>query len=151
GTLQINAGTTSATSMDFVATGLAGSGTIQNGSGVERWLYINNTGSDTFGGTLENGGTGALGLNKGGNGILTLAGPSSYTGTTTLTAGTLVAAHTAALGNTFRLNVPANSNGTFVYATDGGDNIVPIGLATGTTVLNVVSDRATAGAAVNRT
>jgi fibronectin-binding autotransporter adhesin len=151
GTLQINTGVDSATTSDFTATGLAGSGTIQNGGGVERWVIINNTGSDTFSGSLQNGGAGALGLSKMGIGSLTLAGASTYTGTTTLNAGTLVAANGAALGSTFRLNVPANSTGTFIYATDGGDNTVPIGIGTGTTVLNVVSDRATAGAAVDRT
>jgi autotransporter-associated beta strand protein len=152
GTLQINTGSSAFDTMDFLANGLAGSGTIQNGGGVERSLVVNVDGNNTFSGKLEDGGAGALGLNKFGAGTLTLTGTTStYTGTTTLTQGTLVAATPTALGSTSRVNAAANSTGTFRYATDGLDSVVPIGISSGSTVLNVVSDRATPGAAVDRT
>ena len=86
GTVQINrtGAPDAATSGDFTATGLAGSGTITNGANVERWLIINTTGTPTFSGTLANGGTGGLGLNKQGTGTLTVSGANSYTGQTTV-------------------------------------------------------------------
>ena len=48
-------------------------------AGTNGWLFINTTGNDTFSGTLADGGTGALGLNKQGTGRLTLTGASSDT------------------------------------------------------------------------
>ena len=100
GTLQINRSDASDanSSGDFTATGLAGSGTITNGGGYERLLFINTTGNNTFSGTLADGGTGALGLNKQGTGRLTLTGSSSYTGPTTVGNGILSVQNSDALG-----------------------------------------------------
>lgn len=99
-TLQINrsTGNNAATTGDFVATGLTGSGTIKNGAAHERWLIVNTNTSNTFAGTLANGGTGALGLNKLGTGSLTLTGSSSYTGPTTVSTGILNVQNSNALG-----------------------------------------------------
>ena len=90
GTLQINrTGTVLAASGDFTAGGLTGAGTVTNGAAVERWLFVNASSDFNFSGTLANGGTGALGLNKTGVGTQTLSGTNTYTGATTVAGGTL--------------------------------------------------------------
>ncbi len=91
--MNITGGTLNIGPSNFIATGLAGSGTVGNGSAITRWLFVNNSVDKTFSGTLQNGaGVGLLGLNKGGAGTPTLTGASTYSDITTLTAGTLVAA-----------------------------------------------------------
>lgn len=150
GTLQINAtGTGGTGSGDFSSTGLAGSGTIVNGATDERWLMVTNTGADTFNGTLANGDTGALGFNKLGAGSVTLGGTNSYSGATTLAAGTLIVAAPDALGLTSILRF---TNGTTVdLATDtDGAHVAPIAFGTGSTI-TIVSNRATPGAGINHT
>ncbi|BCU77037.1 autotransporter-associated beta strand repeat-containing protein [Luteolibacter sp. LG18] len=97
GTLQINR-TGDAVGGDFTATGLSGTGTITNGAAVVRWLLVNTTGTETFNGTLANGGVGPLGLQKLGTGTLILTGTNSYTGVTTLSAGALNVRSNGALG-----------------------------------------------------
>ncbi|MEO7100191.1 MAG: autotransporter-associated beta strand repeat-containing protein [Luteolibacter sp.] len=87
--LRINTGAATGTTNDFIATGLTGNGTVENGGGVERWLFVNTASDEAFGGLLQNGAAGALGLNKGAAGILTLTGTNTYTGHTIITAGTL--------------------------------------------------------------
>lgn len=166
GILQFNTGSTSGTTSDLTATGLTGSGTIANGGGVERWLIITNATDNNFAGTLANGATGALGFSKQGAGTMTLSGSNSYTGTTTVGGGTLVingantgtgtavnvGANTLVLGNANALGAASTinvSNGaTLRIATDGGDTAYSTNFGTGTT-LNVVLDRATAGAGVD--
>ncbi|RYD22040.1 MAG: hypothetical protein EOP88_09370 [Verrucomicrobiaceae bacterium] len=90
GTLGISAGTLNIGTQDFIATGLAGSGVLGNGSAVERWVYINNATDQSFGGTLQNSGTGALGFQKQGAGTLTLSGANTNTGAFNVGGGTLV-------------------------------------------------------------
>jgi YVTN family beta-propeller protein/autotransporter-associated beta strand protein len=77
---------------------LAGSGNVINSGSAAAVLSVgqNNT-STTFSGTLSDG-DGKLGLNKIGSGTFTLSGSSSYSGPTTISGGTLVAAHNSALG-----------------------------------------------------
>src|SRR5207302_6358523 len=53
-------------------------------------LYTANTGGSTGALTINSATTGTAGLTIGGPGTLNLAGASTYTGNTTLTAGTLV-------------------------------------------------------------
>lgn len=90
GTLNISAGVLNIGSQDFIATGLTGSGVIGNGSAIERWVYINNATDQTFAGTLQNTGTGALGFQKQGTGSLTLSGANTHTGAFNVGGGTLV-------------------------------------------------------------
>ncbi|HYE19523.1 MAG TPA: autotransporter-associated beta strand repeat-containing protein, partial [Tepidisphaeraceae bacterium] len=150
GTLQFNTGANGATTSDFTATGLTGNGTIVNGGGVERWLYVNTAGDHTFAGTLANGaGGGALGLNKGGAGTLTLTGASTYTGVTTVGAGTLVMANPQALGATSTITL-AGTTGSLMFRTDGGEPAYASNMGTGTTS-TLVSDRATPGPGITHT
>lgn len=90
-------------------TGLATNGTtpgsaiVENGSTTAITLTVAlpaSTGS-VYAGTLRNGGTGALALvvNGGAGSSLTLAGPNTHTGSTTVAGGSLVLAHRQALQN----------------------------------------------------
>ncbi len=93
GTLQINTGSSAATTADFIAAGLTGGGTVVNGGGSARWLLVNSSESDTFSGTLANGGGGGnLGLELTGSGAgrLTVSGTNTYGSDTTVCNGTLV-------------------------------------------------------------
>ncbi|MCW1925564.1 autotransporter-associated beta strand repeat-containing protein [Luteolibacter arcticus] len=177
GALQINrTGGTDPTSGDFTAAGIDGTGTISNGAAVERWLIINTAGNNTFNGTLTNGGTGGLGFDKQGTGSVTLSGTLSYTGTTTVDAGTLsipvantgtgtgasVNAGTLVLGNPAALGTPANpaapntirlagnAVSTLDLAHDGGGPTYGFVFGT-TTNATILVNRATAGAGLNHT
>ncbi|QJE96254.1 beta strand repeat-containing protein [Luteolibacter luteus] len=106
GTLQINrTGAPDAnTTGDLTVASLAGTGTITNGGNFERWLFVNVVGSNTFDGTLSNGGSGALGINKPGTGTLTLTGNNSFSGATTLGGGSLVITGTNTAGGPVNIN-----------------------------------------------
>ena len=83
--------------------GLSGSGTVQGHPSVgstASTLVINNSANHTFTGALSNGGASGstFALVKNGAGTQTLNGASSYTGGTTVNAGTLVIGHQNALG-----------------------------------------------------
>jgi outer membrane autotransporter protein len=68
---------------------LSGTGTVLDNGAATATLTIGNDNSNsTFGGVLENG-TSVLALIKSGSGVLTLTGANSYTGGTTISAGTL--------------------------------------------------------------
>jgi fibronectin-binding autotransporter adhesin len=70
---------------------LAGSGVVTNGGSARAVLTTGALNSSTlFGGVLENG-TAILDLTKAGSGTLKLSGANSYSGATTVTAGTLQA------------------------------------------------------------
>ncbi|HEY1381796.1 MAG TPA: autotransporter-associated beta strand repeat-containing protein [Gemmataceae bacterium] len=92
GTLSIQ-GNTSVGSLSGAA------GTVNNNSPLAATLTVgtDNT-STTFGGTIVDGSTGALGLTKVGTGTLTLTGANTYSGGTTINSGTLSVAGDAALG-----------------------------------------------------
>lgn len=105
GTIQINrtGAPDAATTGDLVVNTLTGSGTIINGSNHERWLLFNGTGTSTFAGTLTDGGTGKLGLDKQSTGALTLSGNNSYSGVTTVRSGSLTITGTNSVGGTVSL------------------------------------------------
>ena len=100
--LRLNTGADNATTNDFVTTGITGAGTIENGGGVERWLFVDNATDMTFAGTLQNGAAGPLGFHKNAGGTLVLTGSNTMTGRLTIAAGTL--------------SVPGIGNGGFASA-----------------------------------
>src|ERR1035437_9782971 len=74
---------------------LQGAGTIISSSGTPTLTTGSDNVSTTFSGVI---GTGAITLTKNGTGILTLSGSNTYTGLTTIAAGTLQLNNTNALG-----------------------------------------------------
>lgn len=88
GTLNIGEGIFNIGSQDFTATGLSGAGTLGNGSATTRWFFLNNETDFTFTGTVQDGGAGKLGFNKGGAGKMTLS-LANHNDTTTVRQGTL--------------------------------------------------------------
>ena len=118
GDLNVLAGTFQIGGNDFHAGGLAGSGIVEDGSNTVRWLFINNAANDTFAGVLQDGTGGAtLGLNKNGNGTLTLTGANTYNHATNVQEGTLV--YSGTTNNTFAIDTVgtvAGANGILVLS-----------------------------------
>lgn len=83
---------------------------------VARTLTLSGSGNTTFSGNIANyatsGANGALTVTS--TGVTTLSGSNSYSGVTTVNAGTLVAAHANACGTVG--TITANSGGTFAVA-----------------------------------
>lgn len=171
GTVQINrTGVDTANSGDFTTTGISGNGTIANGAVAERWLMVNTAADQIFTGTLTNGGTGGLGLDKQGAASLTLNGSLSYTGQTTVDGGSLtissansaagtfaqvnngklVINHPQALGTAATIRLAGNNVAQLDLAVDGGLNAYGFQFGT-TTNSTIFSNRATPGDGVNHT
>ena len=79
---------------------LTGNGTVDNvtAGGAPVLTVGNNGNSGTFSGVIQNT-TGTVGLTKEGNGVETLTAANTYTGTTTVNAGTLRVGNVNALGS----------------------------------------------------
>lgn len=108
-------------------------------------LTLDGAATNTLAGVVS----GTAGLTVNGGGTLVLSGANTQTGTVNLNSGTIISANPAALGTATRVNVPGNSTGTLVVQTDGGDSAIKLGMGSGATTINLVSDRATAGAGVS--
>lgn len=109
---------------------VTGGGTIRNtAAATSRRLYIGSTGgtnvNSTFAGLIEDGG-GTTELEKLGNTTLTLSGGSTYTGTTTVSAGTLNV--TGSLGNSI---ITVASGATLTGAGALGGSVVNNGTYSG--------------------
>jgi fibronectin-binding autotransporter adhesin len=120
-------------------------------------LTVDNSADFTFSGSLADGGTGAVAFTKNGNGVQALTADSTYTGATTINAGTLVVglASVGSLGDT-QVTVNAGTLGGtgslagVVVVGDGlgssdaslsaGDNAGAIGTLTLTNSLTLDSD-----------
>jgi autotransporter-associated beta strand protein len=81
-----------------VTSSVAGSVTLTHGSNS----------SSTFSGVIQNG-SGTVALTKSGTGTLTLTGANTYTGATSITAGTLIAGHSTALGSGSSVSVSSGA------------------------------------------
>jgi autotransporter-associated beta strand protein len=79
-------------------------------SGASQTMAVNNTAGLLINGSVS----GTIGLTKAGTGMLTLAGTNTYTGTTTVNAGTLNAGAAGALGGTSSIVV--NAGGTLLLS-----------------------------------
>jgi len=89
---------------------LAGAGTVNNGGASDKTLTAggDNT-STTFSGTIADGAVGKLIFTKSGTGTLSLSGANTYTGTTTITGGTLQIGDSGASGTLGTGEVTNNS------------------------------------------
>ncbi len=75
---------------DEIIGSLAGAGTVTNGGAAARTLTTGGDATSTaFSGVIQNGAAGLTNLTKAGAGTFTLSGDNTYTGTTTIGAGTL--------------------------------------------------------------
>ncbi len=69
---------------------LSGAGTVTSSASGNMILNLGNATSTTYSGVIQNGSATSLALTKIGTGILTLSGNNSYSGRTTITAGTIL-------------------------------------------------------------
>jgi len=93
-------------------------GTITNTANTTPYtLTLNGTGNTALSGIISNGGTtGTLALTKSGTGTLTLSGANTYSGATTISAGTLQVGNSAAFGS----GAVTVSNGSVLQAGASG-------------------------------
>jgi autotransporter-associated beta strand protein len=92
----------------------AGTGTFSNtvslGSGATGYtLNVGGTGNTTISGVIQNGGTAAGSVTKDGTGNLTLSGANTFTGSTTVSAGTLTAGAANVLNTTSGVTVSSGA------------------------------------------
>jgi len=104
---------------------LAGTGVVNLGSAT---LTNFNTATDTFSGNI----TGTGGLTKSGNGILNLTGNNSFTGTTTVGAGTLTLNNAAASNLTIRGDITVNGGNLTLSAANQIADASNVTLSSGT-------------------
>ena len=165
GTLQYTGATPTSTNRSYTLT-TAGGGFDASGAGSltisgsmvvsgasvtqggAQLLTLSGTGAGTLSGSIVNGAGNYdyTALTKNGAGTWTLSGSNSYTGFTTINAGTLVAANPSALGNQNGTNVVNSAlvvmnGGSLDLATDTSINPYNVVMAASSTIL---SDKATA-------
>jgi len=133
GTLDLGTTSLAVTNVTFV------SGTLQNGTLTNSGVYT--TASNTTSATVTASLGGTAGLNVG-NGSLTLSGSNSYTGTTTVSGGVLVASNANALG-TGALNVSSGTLKNDAYNFAVGAVTLGNGTISGTGTLTGASYTAT--------
>ena len=106
---------------------LSGTGVVLNNGAATATLTVGNDGtSTTFGGVLENG-TSVLQLAKIGAGTLTLTGTNTYTGGTTISAGTLQIGNGGTIGS-----IVGDVTDNAVLAFDRSDSVTFGGAISGT-------------------
>ncbi|HXC02699.1 MAG TPA: autotransporter-associated beta strand repeat-containing protein [Opitutaceae bacterium] len=119
GNAKFNNVTTSGTltqtggSLALTMDGATQSGTVNlsnNNTAQTLTVNVDSGSSSTISGVIQNGGTSAGNLTKNGTGTLTLSGTDTYSGTTTINAGTLALGASNVLATTSNLNI---AGGTF--------------------------------------
>jgi autotransporter-associated beta strand protein len=120
-----------------------GGGVIRNGGASDAVLTLASydVGSE-FGGIIEDGGSGKLSLNKRAGSAVTLSGANTYTGTTTISDGMLVAANDHALGSVSE-GTTINSGGTL--GLKGNLNLAEPLNFSGGRLLNISGDSSVSG------
>jgi autotransporter-associated beta strand protein len=102
GALAVNGGTLDLGGISVAVGPLSGSAgaviTTANAAGTATLTTSVGSGTSIFGGVIQNNGSGLVALTKTGAGVLDLTGVNSYTGATTVSAGTLLV--NGQLGNT---------------------------------------------------
>ena len=96
-----NAGTSAYSITNNSTPSMTFAGSISGGSGGaagDKDLIIFGSGNTTISGVVSNGGANSFSLSKDDSGTLTLSNTNTYTGSTAISAGTLVAKNTSALG-----------------------------------------------------
>ncbi len=113
GGFYLNSGTATNSATIIELQGTNANATVSaNTTGTSgRTLRVNQSTATTYAGRLTNGNGGAVfGLIKDGTGTLTLSGSNSYTGTTTVTGGTLALSRTGGAAMTGTTNVIVSSS-----------------------------------------
>ena len=102
--LTVNGGTLDLNGFALTVGTLSGSGgtILNNATGTNLTLTASSSSNSTYSGIIADhtSGTGTVALTKSGTGALTLAGANTYSGGTTLTAGTLTFSGSGTLGST---------------------------------------------------
>lgn len=99
GSLIMTAGTLNLNTFSHSFGDLQGGGVITSNAGGTRTLTVGGSNaSTTYSGVIQNGG-GTVALTKLGTGTLTLSGANTYTGATTITAGTIALGASGVLAN----------------------------------------------------
>lgn len=95
--------------------GLAGSGTVQNGTATFASLNVLGSATSTFSGIIQDGGSAFLAFNKGGlGGTLTLTGSNTYTGGTVVSAGVLSVSSLANGGTASNIGASTNAASSLI-------------------------------------
>ncbi|MDB6057714.1 MAG: hypothetical protein JWO95_1558 [Verrucomicrobiales bacterium] len=117
--------------------GLSGDGTVTSGTGNGTLTIGNNNATSTFNGTIQNGG-GTVAIVKTGTGTVTLGGANTYTGTTTINAGTLALASAGSINNTPSITVAAGAtldvSAISSFALSGSTSLNASGTASAATI-----------------
>lgn len=117
--LTIAGGTLDLNGFDAAASDFSGAGTVTSGAAGASTLTVGATTNTTFSGVIQNG-FGTVGLTKRGSGSLTLTGTNTYTGNTTVNAGTLDIGGAGATGSISPSSALVMGGGTLTYSrTDG--------------------------------
>ncbi|HSH96368.1 MAG TPA: autotransporter-associated beta strand repeat-containing protein, partial [Roseimicrobium sp.] len=138
GTLRLNGNSVTVLGLDTNA--IAGTPVVENASATGATLTVSKaSGTSTYAGVMRDGtGGGALSLTKSGAGTLVVTGANTYTGTTTVTAGTL----RAGVGSVANVSGAFGNNSAVILANTAG---VVLDLASFSTQLGSLSGGGTTG------
>jgi autotransporter-associated beta strand protein len=148
GILQLNNNSVTISALNSNAT--VGSPIVENATAGNATLTLATSGANTFAGVIRNGVAGTLALTKSGTGSLTLSGNNTYSGTTTLSAGTLNINSTTAIGTgAFTISggtIDNSSGGAITLVNNNAQNWNGHFVFTGTQDLNLGTGAVVLGA-----